>query len=466
MFPTLVLISLLAFALNECTPEAVIDPPRPDSGASALLRYDNERDNFKRLAELRGDHLPIFYLSIGTAAYPDTLKQILPPERQQAAKNLIAQFGNWPAIQIFNQELERLLRQGLALSDDYSSDALIEAIRLLQQLPIRTDVKNISRDLEGVQVALQSDSRVEQGLGAQLSVVQEAYQNLERQAQPWKHYVPTFQWNGRNNKYHRWISEVITGNLGNSVVSGQEVSQRVNNALRWTLRLNLSAFFIAYLLAIPLGVYTAVYAGSGFDRRLNIFLFFFYALPSFWVATLLTQFFATPEWFDIFPSMGVGDIPDQASWWERTRIRSYHFFLPVFCLTYGILAVVVRQVRTAMQSILESDFIRTARAKGISESRVVWRHAFPNALFPLITMFGNLLPRVVAGSIVIERIFSIPGVGSLTIDSILSKDWPIVYALLLLTAVLTVVGILLADLLYAWVDPRVQLGPQKQNANG
>ena len=466
MVPTLVLISLLAFALNECTPEGITDENRTDPRASALERYDSERSNFKRLAELRGERFPIFYFGVHSAAYPDTLHYLFPAERRLAAQAFIGRNGNWPAIQNFYSELEQLIRQGLALSDSHQSDALIEVNRLLQQIPIRTEDKNIRRDLDKIQEAITSDTAIEQSLGAQYAVVQETFEGTTANAQQWKHYVPMFQWNGTGNKYHRWISPILSGNLGVSLVTGQEVGERVNNALRWTLRLNLSAFFIAYLLAIPLGVYTAVYAGSGFDRRLNIFLFFLYALPSFWVATLLTQFLTTPEWFDIFPTMGVGDVSAQASWWERTQTRAYHFFLPVFCLTYGILAIVVRQVRAAMQGILQSDFIRTARSKGISERRVIWRHAFPNALFPLITMFGNLLPSVVAGSIIIELIFSIPGVGLLTFDSILSKDWPIVYALLLLTAILTVFGILLADLLYAWVDPRVQLGQQKQSANG
>lgn len=466
MLPTLILISLLAFGLNECTPEDVPTDPNRGSRLTALEQYDNERNDFKRLAELRGDQLPIFYFGVHSAAYPDTLKSIFPIGRQTAARVLIARYGNWPAIQEYNTAVESLLRQSLALTDNFTGDGLIEVNRILQQLPNRSEDREIERDLSKIQETILADSTLTDGLATELAAAQTAYQKLQSQPQPWKHYLPAVQWNGTKNKYHHWISEVLSGNLGISIMTGQEVSERVTNALRWTLRLNLSAFLIAYLLAIPLGVYTAVYAGSGFDRRLNIFLFFIFALPSFWVATLLTQFLTTPEWLDIFPSMGVGEVSDQASWWERTSMRTYHFFLPVFSITYGILAVVVRQVRTAMQGILQSDFIRTARAKGISERRVIWRHAFPNALFPLITMFGSLLPGVVAGSIIIELIFSIPGVGSLTFDSILSKDWPIVYALLLLTAILTVFGILLADLLYAWVDPRVQLGQQKHQVNG
>ena len=147
-------------------------------------------------------------------------------------------------------------------------------------------------------------------------------------------------------------------------------------------------------------------------------------------------------------------------------VRFQHFFLPVVCVTYGALAYITRQVRNSMLGILQSDYIRTARAKGLSERQVIWKHAFPNALFPLITMFGSILPSAIAGALIVELIFNIPGIGKLTIDSIYTKDWPIVYALLLLTAIMTVVGILLAYLLYAWADPRVQLAGTKTTNHG
>ncbi|MEL7250605.1 MAG: ABC transporter permease [Bacteroidota bacterium] len=468
MLPTLVVISLLAFALNECTPEPV-DPSEVgigNAGQTALQRYDRERNNTKRQAKLRGDNLPLFYVSIRSAAYPDTLNRILPRERQAAARGLIAQYGNWPAIQSYNQQLEKSIRTSLALQETNRDNNLIEVSRLLQQLSNRYESKDLQRILGQIESILAEAPGLQTSIKPTLNQLRQAYENLLLKATPGRHYVPNFRWNGFNNRYHQWISQILGGDLGTSRVNGQDVSERVSNALRWTIRLNLSAFIIAYLLAIPLGVYTAAYAGSGFDRRLNIFLFFIYALPSFWVATLLTQFLASPEWFSIFPNMGVGEVAENASWGERTWVRIYHFFLPVFCLTYGVLAVITRQVRTAMQGILQSDFVRTARAKGLQERRIIWRHAFPNALFPLITMFGSLLPSVIAGSIIIELIFNIPGVGMLTFDSIINEDWPVVYALLLLTAILTVLGILLADLLYAWADPRVQLDTQNQGANG
>ena len=129
--------------------------------------------------------------------------------------------------------------------------------------------------------------------------------------------------------------------------------------------------------------------------------------------------------------------------------------LPVFCLTYGSLAFITQQMRNAMLEVLEQDFIRTARAKGLPERQVIWKHALRNALFPIITLFGAVFPAMMAGSVVIESIFNLPGMGKLAVESIRNQDWPVVYAILLLSASLTMAGLLISDWLYAMADPRV-----------
>lgn len=159
--------------------------------------------------------------------------------------------------------------------------------------------------------------------------------------------------------------------------------------------------------------------------------------------------------------MGMGEPLPGDNWWDKLQLRASHLVLPVLALTYGSLAFIARQLRASMLEALASDYVRTARAKGLPEQVVIWRHAFRNALFPLITLLAGVLPAAMAGSLVIETIFNIPGMGLLTIESIQNKDWPVVYALLFMTALLTIAGILLADMLYAWADPRLRLGATK-----
>ena len=221
--------------------------------------------------------------------------------------------------------------------------------------------------------------------------------------------------------------------------------------------MNGLAILLAYGLSIPLGVWMARHAGSARDQWTTLLLYTLYSIPGFWLGTLLLVFLTTPEYgLDIFPSIGLGDLRPDDSGWDILITRTSHLFLPVFCLTYGSLAYLTRHVRNAMLHELKQDYIRAAWARGLSERQVIWRHAFRNALFPLITLFGAVLPAALAGSVAIEVIFNIPGMGRLTYASIVSQDWPVVYGVLFLAAMLTLAGSLLADLLYSRADPRVR----------
>jgi peptide/nickel transport system permease protein len=190
----------------------------------------------------------------------------------------------------------------------------------------------------------------------------------------------------------------------------------------------------------------------------TLITYILYSLPVFWVATMLLVFFTTPEYgMDWFAGVGLGRETGHSSTYALLLDRIAHLILPVLCLVYPSLAFISRQLSGAMQDELKKDYITTARAKGLSEKVVIWKHAFRNSLFPLITVFASILPATIAGSVVIEVIFNIPGMGKLMVDSIFLQDWPIVFIILLLGALLTMAGILLADILYAKFDPRVRL---------
>lgn len=459
MVSTILVLSLLAFGLKECSPTLPIPACEEANrgSASRLELHQSRLQNCRTAIAQQGLNLPIFYFSIGTQAYPDTLLRVIPLERRSNAECLIAQYGNWPAIQAFGAAVDATWYQAMRLQENYRSDALIEVNRLLGQLPRTCEPADQERLLQQLQKAAATDSLCQLTLGSSIQNTLERFSALVSSPTKWRHYVPRLRWHGTANRYHQWASRLLAGDFGISRATKQPVGERIGKAVRWTLIMNFSAIILAYLLSIPLGVYSAVHAQSRFDRWLSIGLFFLYALPSFWVATLASQFLTNSAWLDLFPSMGVGTPKANASWWQIITLRVHHFFLPVFCLTYGSLAYLTRQVRGTMVQVLDSDFIRTARAKGIPERQVIWRHAFLNALFPLITMLANVLPAAVAGAVIIEMIFNIPGIGKLMLDSIFTDDWPIVFAILLIAGILTVVGIFLADLLYAKADPRVRL---------
>ena len=294
--------------------------------------------------------------------------------------------------------------------------------------------------------------------GADFLDLKAKFQALKDKATPGKLNIPVFRWYGLDNQYHHWISSFVRGDFGISISSKIPVVEKVTPALFWTLVLNIISIFLAFVLAVPLGVWSAAKKGKTFDKTTTLGLFMLYSLPEFWVGTMLLLFFATREYgMQWFPGPGLGNVPVAAPWWEKIWLAASHLALPVICITYPALAFISRQARGGMVQVLGQDYIRTARAKGLSENTVVWRHGFRNALFPVITLLASVLPASIAGSVTIEFIFNIPGMGWLTYNAILQKDWPVVFTVLMLGSVLTIAGMLLADVLYALVDPRVKL---------
>ncbi|MBT8218451.1 MAG: ABC transporter permease [Bacteroidia bacterium] len=275
----------------------------------------------------------------------------------------------------------------------------------------------------------------------------------------WKYLVPTIQWNGFDNQYHRWLIKVLRFDLGTSFADGQPVSNRILKAAKWTIIMNGLAILLAYGISIWLGVWLATTKRKRIASMGRVGLFILYSIPSFWTATLLVVFFTTPEYgiaLDLFPTMGLGNLPSEAPFWNRFWETSGHLLLPVFCLTYGALAFITIQMRKSMQQEMGKQYVLAARSRGFSERQIIWKHAFRNALFPMITLFALILPALLTGSVVIEVIFSIPGMGLLTYDSILQDDWPVVYGVLVVIAVLTMLGNFLADILYALFDPKLR----------
>ncbi len=224
-------------------------------------------------------------------------------------------------------------------------------------------------------------------------------------------------------------------------------------ALKVTIWLNMIVFVLIYAAAVPLGIFSAAYPNSTLDRTTTLGLFVMYSLPSFWVAEMLRMLLS--EWFQ-WPIMGLrsDNAADMTSWQQLVDYLQ-HIALPVLCLSYGGLAYVSRQMRAGMLEVIRQDYIRTAEAKGAGKARVILVHALRNSLFPIITLFASLLPFLVGGSVIIEVIFNIHGMGLLSYEGVLRREYDLVMTTLMLSAVLTLIGILISDVLYVVVNPRV-----------
>jgi peptide/nickel transport system permease protein len=223
-----------------------------------------------------------------------------------------------------------------------------------------------------------------------------------------------------------------------------------------TLTIMGSALIISYLVAIPLGVLAAVKRGRPIDRSISFAVFLLYSIPSFCAALLLILLVAGGDYLNLLPMYGANSVDASVmgpfAWlWDRIL----HMILPVICLTYGSLASISRYSRVSMLDALGQDFVRTARAKGLPERLVILRHALRNALIPIITIFTLEIPGLIGGAIIIESIFTLPGMGHLMLQSLDAGDYPVIMGLTLLIAIVTLVSYLLADILYAVVDPRI-----------
>jgi peptide/nickel transport system permease protein len=461
--PTLLVISFFAFGLSRCTPGDPIHCYLPNSidGKFAISPDQYERAYLRKAKELGWDK-PTFYFTITSAAYPDTLHHVLLKEQRQCLTKLLAQSGNWPLTETYYQQIGKVHRAVLDVPDSLNSNALIRIRSIPGQLYQQYEPIVIRNMLD----TLQYYAALEPSLAYQ---VLPAANELDQRFQNWAHhpkkqllYLPALYWHGTNNQYHHWLINFVTGDLGKSCKDGRPIFGKIMDHLRWTLLINGLAILIAYVLSVPIGVYAAFHKGGRLDRFSTFTLFLLYSLPNFWVATLLVIFFTNPTYgMDWFPATGLGNLSPSVPFWKQFWDVALHLVLPVFSLAYGTMAFISRQMRASVLEVINTDYIRTARAKGVPEKDVIWKHSFRNALFPLITLFANVFPALLAGSIVIERVFNIPGMGLLLIDSINSKDWQVVYAILMMAAVVTILGILLADLLYAWNDPRVRFDHKK-----
>lgn len=267
----------------------------------------------------------------------------------------------------------------------------------------------------------------------------------------------TFTWNGFENQYQYWLNDLLRLDFGKSFQDNRDVLEKIGERLPITALLAVISIFLSYLIAIPLGIYSATHQNSTLDKLSTVTVFILYSLPSFWLATMAIIFFGGGDFFSWFPNNGLHSMnssPDDP-WMTRTLDYLWHLILPIAAYTYGSFAYLSRQMRGSMLEVIRQDYIRTARAKGLSNKVVVYKHALRNSLIPIVTIIAYILPSIIGGSVIIETIFTIPGVGQLAFQALTGRDYPVIMAEFTLSAVLTLVGLLIADILYSVVDPRI-----------
>jgi len=261
-----------------------------------------------------------------------------------------------------------------------------------------------------------------------------------------------------HERYFDWVKRVAVLDFGESFApDGRSVMEKIGERMPVTIYLNIAGLILIFTTALPLGVLSAYRQNTFFDKSVTVFVFVGFAVPTFWLALICMYYFGVVKGW--LPISGLKSYNyEQLSTFGKTVDIVRHAFLPVVLSVFGGLAGLSRFARNSMLEVLGEEYITSARARGIGEGRVIFKHALKNAMLPVVTIMGLSIPGLIGGSVIFESIFSIPGMGQLFYQSVLARDYPVVMGILVLGAVLTLIGNLVADISYGLVDPRIRYG--------
>lgn len=455
MLPTLLVVYSILFFLKQQAPGdpvAVYRHQEEIYATKGTLQDKLSADfQYKNTARFLGEDLPVFYFSIVPSYFPDTLYKIVRKDHRVMLTSLLNHYGNWENIEQYYQQINLLENRYFELNDSIKIKYNSVYWSNLQKLYVASDATQQNQIITNIAELVSDQAQLLENTRN----LRAAYEKVIHTAQE-KSWIPKVIWNGMDNQFQFGLSKVLKFDFGNSYTDNRAVNSKILDYLKWTLLLNFLAILLIFGLAIPLGVYLSIHESSWKEKIISSFTFGLYAMPLFWVATMLIHIFATDSYhLNFFPASGVGDPFTKG--WAAFGDTLWHLILPLLCLVYHDIAYITMQMKGAMLEVYQQDYIKLAIAKGLPKKKVIWKHAFRNALFPIITHFSALFPAMITGSIIVENIFGIPGMGDLSVKSILNQDWPVVSCIVFITAILTMIGMLAADLLMAKLNPRINL---------
>ena len=476
--PMLIAISLLSFVISINAPGDPVERLSKAAGneGSAEQQSGASKKIKQELRKKLGLDLPIFYLSITDLASSDTLYKLQDKYHKANLEELTHQSGNWEAVSNYYSSLldlqkahqiinaKEIVSNDTSLSLNTVNEAANQFGFEIGSLLETSDKSVVPLKFEKMNGLLQSHEFLSD-LKAPLLNLNNSRENLIKNSTRWKTYIPAINWYGKKNQYHLWLlgngndrKGLLRGDFGISYIDSQPIQSKIWQKVGISFSLSIISIFLAYLISIPIGIYSAYKKDSAADKGMSLVLFVLYSMPSFFVATLLLLQFANPDNLSWFPVSGIQDptiFDPNWSLWMKLKHRMPFLILPIITYTYSSFAFLSRIMRIGMIDVVSQDYIRTARAKGLGEGKVILKHALRNSLLPVITVFAAIFPMAIGGSIIIEVIFSIPGMGVEVFNSILNYDYPMIITVFTLSGFLTMVGYLVADLLYALVDPRI-----------
>lgn len=482
--PTLLAISLLAFIISISAPA---DPVEKLSNSADKEGAANQQSNASKktkqdLRKKLGLDLPVFYFSFGSISDCDTLYKVADKDHKATLSELSHYYGNWEDVSSYYHQLNitQLSHSSLVLDDIFNQNIDEDGKPLFSKNEINDVITQSNFEINAMLESanpnvlsskfsslnnLYANYSFLSPVHKQFSLAKDLYNDLLIQKSAWKSYIPVIIWYGAKNQYHFWLfgdgkqrKGVVRGDFGFSYIDSQPINTKIWSKVWISFSFSIISVLFAYLISIPLGIYSAYKKDTKFDRITSVVVFVLYSMPSFFIGVLLLYSFANPDTLRWFPVSGIQDPTLFDSSWsflEKIAHRAPYFVLPLITYTYSSFAFLSRIMRVGVIDVFGQDYIRTARAKGLGEGKVVMKHALRNSLLPIITVFANIFPLAIGGSVIIETIFTIPGMGFEIYNSILNSDYPMIVASFTIIGFLTMVGYLVADILYAVVDPRI-----------
>jgi len=399
IIPTLVIISVVAFTLSKLVPQ---DPAMALLNSQAIEDESPDVDLYETAYLKLGLDKPNFYFSILPHNYPSNSNSIIDHNSKKLFK--------------------RLLKLGANKEDAAAIINSPQATKLLS-----TDTKTLKQQVSK-------------------NYILSSY------------FYPRLHWHGTSNQFHKWFGNILKGDFGNSFVNGQPAITEVKRALTWTFHMAFIDIIFSCCIGIFLGYLISLKPDGKKELFINQLLYLIYAVPTFWLATLMVMYFTTDDygtWTNIFPSVGI-DIHPEKTTVQQVWLNIHKLFLPIIISSLFSIAYLARMLRRSILDQMDAPYIMTAYSKGLTKEQVVKKHAFPNALLPVITILAAAIPATLASSVVIEVIFNIPGIGRLMFNSIRMADWNIVFCIILFIGLVTALSYLIADLLYAYVNPKIR----------
>lgn len=454
--PALILISSVVFFLSKMLP----------GNAGIHLLEDNMRLETQAQVEVReriyneymartGQDMPFFYLSLSSLAEPDTLYRIVPVFHQSFLQQLCFQYGNWPAIKDYYGALIKFQKaENVFLRNSARTGPPIVYSKLLFEESAEASIALI---LQKTEKSIGASNNFNEPYKDSFYSLRAKYLTMKSSQNPYLKFVPTVSWNGWENQYHQWLTNLLKGDMGVSLRNQRPVTDNIGEALGVTLMMTIASLVLGWLLSFVIAIFINLPVGAALERPILSFLYFLDTLPLFLISFLLLLTFSSSNFSGILPSFGLGNYELIDSPFLRFFELLKHLILPIFCMTLVSLPYLVGQINRAIKETQKLEFVQTARAKGVSDQVVLYKHIVRNAFLPLITVFTENLPSLIGGALVVEVVFAIPGMGRLLIGAVNGRDYTIVLGVVVLVAIVKILSNILADILYLFSDPRIKL---------